>query len=151
MIYLFLFYPYDYLPADMYCTMHMQYHQTPEGGVRSPGTVLTYGCGFWESNPGPLKEESALLATDPFSPAPRQSFLHYGSQPHMGLDAWICGCENLTVKGSWTCPDRKLAQKPGHDGAEVFPAAVDKWLTRLPNSLTSEHWTQVLLTAHAVP
>ena len=42
---------------------------TPEGGVGFPGTGVTDGCQlpfvFWESNPGPQKEQQVLLTAEP--------------------------------------------------------------------------------------
>ena len=46
------------LPACMVCE-----------GAECPGTEVTDSgelpCGYWESNPGPLEEQTVLLTTEP--------------------------------------------------------------------------------------
>lgn len=48
--------------------MQVQCPQRPEEGSRALGTVATEGCklpcGFWDPNPGPLKEQPLLLTTE---------------------------------------------------------------------------------------
>ena len=56
-------------------------HGSQKKGIRSPGTRVTVGCelpcGCWESNTGPLGEQSMLLTTEPslHPPLPSGSFM----------------------------------------------------------------------------